>query len=70
MSYTYFLNFKVDDQPPVELYDESFRIMCDQIAQKKIINDKEVMFMSKLYHEFKKNVSHTEGKDASNYRAF
>ena len=70
MSYTNFSNFEVNDQPPVQLYDESFRIMCDQIVQKKIINDKEVMFMSKLYHEFKKIVSQTEGKDASNYRAF
>ena len=70
MSYTNFLNFEVNDQPSVQLYDESFRIMCDQIVQKKIINDKEVMFMSKLYHEFKKIVSQTEGKDASNYRAF
>ena len=70
MSYTNSLNFKVNDQPPVQLYDESFRIMCDQIFQKKAINDKEVMLMSKLYHKFKKIVSQTEGKDAFNYPAF
>ena len=44
--------------------------MCGQIVQKKIINGKEVMFMSKLYHKFKKIVSQTEGKDAFNYPAF
>ena len=38
-----------------------------RIVQKTIINDKEVMFMSKLYHECKRIVSQTEGKDASNY---
>ena len=40
MSYKNFVNSKVNDQPLVQLYDESCRITCDQTVQKNIINDR------------------------------
>ena len=46
------------------LYKESYQQFCKQVVDKKIITDKEVMLMTKLFDYFVKCVQGAEGLDA------
>jgi hypothetical protein len=50
------------------LYEESYTYFCQEVVEKRIINDKQIMFMSSLFKEFLKVVLDKEELDASNYR--
>ena len=69
-SYTNFLNYKLVEDKEERLYEESYQKFCKQVVDKKIITDREVMLMTKLFDCFVKYVQDTEALDASNYRRF
>jgi hypothetical protein len=65
-----FLHYEpVEDKEEI-LYEESYQHLCEQVVEKRIITNKEVMLMRKLFDYFVKAVQDTDGLDASNYRAF
>ena len=65
--YTNFLNYELVKEKTL-LYEESYTYFCPEVVEKRIINDKQIMFMSSLFKEFLKVVLDKEELDASNYR--
>jgi hypothetical protein len=67
--YTNFLNFESNEEKAGKLYEKSYEYFCEEVIKKKLIINKEIMFMSVLFKAFVKVVADKEGLDASNYRA-
>jgi hypothetical protein len=62
-----FLHYEPVEDKEERLYEESYQHLFEQVVEKRIITNKEVMLMRKLFDYFVKAVQDTEGLDASNY---
>ncbi|XP_071803389.1 uncharacterized protein [Asterias amurensis] len=68
-NYTKCVTKRVSKPPRDPLYFKSFKVFCEKYIVSQIINDKQVLRMSKLKREFDKVVREVDDDDSSTYRA-
>ena len=56
-----------EDQKSSKKYQQSFKVLCEQFIQTKIIDDEEILYVTKVQEKFVKIVAEVENEDASNY---
>ena len=56
-----------EDQKSSKNYQQSFKVLCEQFLQTKIIDDEKILYVTKVQEKFVKIVAEVEKEDASNY---